>query len=401
MVLARRVSSLFVTAPVLCFVGLSFFFALLYKQYDLVVLCLLVFAVIGGLRLWGHMSLMGVRFIPVVNKERVFAGDDLACEARAENSKLLPVWLEIKASCDGLTPLSQSDDMTLSAESGVLWNQEAYFRWNLSAMRRGIHRIGPFQVMSGDLFGFFPRDSGLGGTLHVIVYPRLVPLGTLSLTRRDFFGVAGGDSPVKDPVYILGTTDYHHGKPAKYIHWKASARHHRLQEKVFEASQQEKILLVVDVDRFIENEAVGPFESTLEVVASLTVELDRKGCAVGLLTNGVITGGGISFLGLTRNSVHLPRILETLARIKMESTGTLAGLVERGLSLPWGVSCLYFTYDESDGAGITAGKLRRLRVPVTMFTYEKVTALRKSEYEAPDIRADLDGVSDLEIRAAS
>ena len=82
-----------------------------------------------------------------------------------------------------------------------------------------------------------------------------MPLGPLSLPRRDFFGVPGGESPVDDPVYILGTTDYQNGRPAKYIHWKASARHHRLQEKVFESTEQEKILLVVDVDQFVKAEA--------------------------------------------------------------------------------------------------------------------------------------------------
>ena len=75
-------------------------------------------------------------------------------------------------------------------------------------------------------------------------------LAPFNLPKRDFFGVPGGESPVNDPVYILGTSDYHYGRPSKYIHWKASARYQRLQEKVFDSSEQEKVLFLIDVGEF-------------------------------------------------------------------------------------------------------------------------------------------------------
>ena len=36
-------------------------------------------------------------------------------------------------------------------------------------------------------------------TIEVVVYPRLVPLKSLSLPRRDFFGIPGAESPVAGP----------------------------------------------------------------------------------------------------------------------------------------------------------------------------------------------------------
>jgi hypothetical protein len=65
-----------------------------------------------------------------------------------------------------------------------------------------------------------------------------------------------------------------------------------LQEKIFDPTEQEKVLLVVDVDQFARNKADEEFEHTLEIVASLAMRLDKKGYAIGLVTNGVTVGGG-------------------------------------------------------------------------------------------------------------
>ena len=138
-------------------------------------------------------------------------------------------------------------------ESSLWWRQKADFRWELKAQRRGVYPIGPPRITVADLLGFFPKEREQA-PLQIIVYPRIIPLVPFSVPRRDFFGVPGKKSPVKDPIYILGTRDYQHWQPAKYIHWKASARHSRLQEKVFDPSEQEKVLLVLDVTPFSRSE---------------------------------------------------------------------------------------------------------------------------------------------------
>jgi uncharacterized protein (DUF58 family) len=80
----------------------------------------------------------------------------------------------------------------------------------------------------GDLLGFFPRKKQVDDLRHVVVYPRLIPLKPLVLPRRDVWGIPGAKSPIYDPIYVFGTRDYHHSQPAKYIHWKASARYNFL-----------------------------------------------------------------------------------------------------------------------------------------------------------------------------
>jgi uncharacterized protein (DUF58 family) len=221
--------------------------------------------------------------------------------------------------------------------------------------------------LAGDLFAFFSREKKEEEFHQLIVYPRIVPLKSFPLPRRDFFGVPGAKSPVQDPIYILGTRDYQHGQPAKYIHWKASARHHRMQEKVFEPTEQEKVLLVVDVDQFASHQAEEEFESTLEIVASLAVRMDKRGYALGLVTNGAIVGGGPAIVPIARNRQQLPAILEILARLQMESKGDLIDTLRRGLGIHWGMSCVHFSYEEDKTVLAAEQYFKHRKTPVMFF----------------------------------
>ena len=362
----RRLPSLFLIPFVLAIVGLLLFMALLNGQRDLTVLSLILFGVAAVAKLWTRWSLAGIECSVSIDKRRVFPGEKLFLKATAENRKFLPVWLQVRAPVGGLVH-GASAETAVTAESGLLWYQKASFRWELAALRRGIHHIGPLGITSGDLFGFFPKEKEMAETIEVVVYPRLVPLKSLTAPRRDFFGIPGAESPVEDPVYILGTRDYQHGRPAKYIHWKATARHHKLQEKIFEPSAQEKMLLVVDVGQFARHGAEEAFERMLETVASVAVRLSERGCAVGLVTNGRMTGEGSSIVSVTRNPRQLTVLLEALARVQMEPARGLVDTFRLHLRVPWGVSCLYFALDKDETARMAKEYFTQRRIPFLFF----------------------------------
>jgi uncharacterized protein (DUF58 family) len=372
----RRVSSIFIIPLTLAFVGVLLFVALLHGQRDLTILALILFGVVAGAKLWTRWSLSGVACSLRIDKRRAFPGETLILRATVENRKFLPVWLQTKVLISGLThgASSASSKAPVTAETSLLWYQKARFQWELTARTRGVQQIGPLGIVSGDLLGFFPKEKEIAETIEVIVYPRLVPLRSPALPRRDFFGIPGAESPVQDPIYILGTRDYQQGRPAKHIHWKATARHHRLQEKVFEPSEQERILLVVDVGRFAQHGAEDEFERALEAVASVAALLDERGCSVGLVTNGVMKGGNSPILPVTRNPQQLAALLEALARLQMEPALDLIDMMRLRLRLPWGISCLYFTL-EQDGAAQTAGEFfARRRIPVLFFVSQASSA---------------------------
>ena len=362
----RGAASIFIIPPTVFLVGCLFFIALLFGHRDLAVLTLLVLAMVGGAKVWSRMSLSGIKCDTTVDKQRVFPGEQITLRARVENGKFLPIWLQMTVPVG--SPLRASScETNLTQETGLFWYQRAHFQWELDAQKRGVHQIGPPHIIAGDLFGFFPGEKKTEEVLHVIVYPRLVPLRSFSLPRRDVFGLPGARSPIQDPVYVLGTRDYQHGQSAKYIHWKASARHSRLQQKIFEPTEQEKTLLILDVDPFAGKNAETEFEHTLEVLASLAVRLDQQGYAVGLVTNGANVHGGSAILPVSRNPQQLAAILEILARLELRTTGDLMDVLRQGLELSWGMSCVHFSY-EDDVTALAANEFfTRRKIPIVFF----------------------------------
>jgi hypothetical protein len=113
------------------------------------------------------------------------------------------------------------------------------------------------------------------------------------------------------------------------------------------------VLLAVEVSQFERSNASEHFERTLEVVASLAVQSHQQGYAVGLVANGMVEGGP-SLLPIGRSPQQVASILEILARLKMKAYGSLVDTLNRIPALPWGVSCLHFSYqrgEETLGAG--------------------------------------------------
>jgi uncharacterized protein (DUF58 family) len=393
----RRVSSLFTTSLILIFVGIIFFAALINDGSELAILSIIVFGLVGAMKLWTQISHFSVRYSTLIDKKRLFAGDHLALNVSVENGKFLPVGLLVDFSANKILRWFSSDTL-LKAEDTLLWKQRALFHWKLYAKSRGVHNIGPLRIAPGDLFGFFAKEIKNEETIQVIVYPRLVPVKSFSIPKRDFFGVPGGKHPVHDPVYILGTADYHYSRPAKYIHWKASARHCRLQEKIFESTEQEKILLVVDVDQFVSNSAEEAFERTLEVAASMTVHIKRRGSAVGFATNGVMFGKGASpVVPISRTSAQVTSILEAMARLKMELREPFVDFLRHAVRLPAGTTCVYFTYKEDSAARVVMGHFKRRKTPVIFYTYEDILALR-GDLTSGDTVSNI-GVNAIDIKA--
>ena len=372
----RRVPSLFITSILMVAVGLLLFIGLLNRQHDLIILCILVFGIVATLKLWSKVAKVKIQYNLAIDRNRVFPGEMVTFTVNVENHKALPVWLEVEAPVNG-PPNAFFEPVPFTGQQSLLWYQRAKFRWELTALRRGINEMGPLRIISGDLLGFFQEESGSSEVLEVLVYPRIMPLAPINLPKRDFFGIPGGESPVDDPVYILGTSDYHYGRPAKYIHWKASARYQRLQEKVFDSSEQEKILFLIDVGAFTNVNAEEAFERGIEVIASLAVQFDRRGCAIGLWTNGVVRGSP-PIIAVSRSSQQLSTVLETLARLELECREEFLDTIQDAGIIPWGTTCLCLTLKEDSGTNTLVEYLKRWKTPLVILTRETISSLRGS-----------------------
>lgn len=363
----NRVVTIFKAPLVSFFVGIFLFIALLYRQNDLALLAFLVLGVMTAAKIWSSMSHYRLRYTINIDKQRAFPGETLALETMVENAKLLPVRIRIQWSLNLSLEKIGGEEQNFRQEAGLLWYQRVHLHSNIVARRRGVYQVGPNCIQAGDLFGFFEKEKKSRKTTSIIVYPRLVCLKSIGLPMRELFGVPGVKSPVQDPVYILGTRDYQPSRPSRHIHWKASARHLKLQEKVFEPSEQEKVLLALEVVSFQKSMVRDAFENTLEVVASLALQLHDKGCAVGLVTNGALTGGGSSVLSATRAPGQLTAILEVLARLQMANKSALEPIMRRRLSARRGISCAYFSYKAGRAEVEMQKYCRQYNIPITFF----------------------------------
>ncbi len=359
-----RLPSLFIVPLVRFFVIILLFIALLYRQPELSVLAIVVLGLVSGLKVWSRYALGGLFVRGTVDRERAFPGETLVLGLEVENRRFLPVWVQagFRLSSSLLIP----DTGPQTRDSGLLSYQKAGFRWELKAGKRGWYPVGPVRLRVSDFLGFFPREKIESLPLGVLIYPRIVPIRPVSLPRRELFGVPGRQSPVEDPIYILGTRDYQQRRPAKAIHWKASARHDRLQEKVYESSTQEKVLVVVEADRYAENRAEAEFERSLEAAVSLTRILDGQGFAVGLLSNGKTTGDERSWVRVRRDRGGMTAILEVTARLRMEASEGMGALLGRWPWMSWGLTCVYFSYDTEGFDPEVESFFRERRIPVLL-----------------------------------
>jgi uncharacterized protein (DUF58 family) len=363
-----REPTIFNSRLILFFVATGLFIALLNRQSDLSLLALLVLIVMGGTKAWSALSLARVSSTTQATPGRVFAGETLRLTTTIANRKVLPVWVRLEWSARNLTVAGDGRKQS-AQEAGILWHQQACFRQEFTAMRRGVYSAGPTRMQTSDLFGFFRSDKKLPAANTVIVYPKLVNVRKIDVPRCDLFGKPGNRHPIKDPVYITGTRDYQASSPARQIHWKASARHARLQEKVFEPSQQGKVMVVLDVEGFSVNRREREFEHTLQVAASVCLQLEMSGLAIGFATNGTTIGHAFWLTPAGQGPQQVPAVLEALARVQMRPAKSLADTLRQAVLPVRGISCICFASAPSTVLTRMRRACRQKHIPLSIYVH--------------------------------
>ena len=116
--------------------------------------------------------------------------------------------------------------------------------------RRGEYNLGPTQLISGDPFGFFLRQSTIPASQTLLVLPYMVNL--------DHFPFPAGFLPggkthrfktLEVTPHAASVREYAPGDPLSRIHWPSSARKDRLIVKEFEQDIQADVWILVDADQ--------------------------------------------------------------------------------------------------------------------------------------------------------
>ncbi len=273
--------------------------------------------------LWAWSGVLWVRVERRTRARRGQVGRPLEESLAARNLSLLPrLWLEVR------------DHSTLPGHqaSRVLFNlpPRARHEWRVRTpcMLRGLYRLGPATLISGDPFGFFEARRNVPSTAEILVYPETAPV-------RDFAPAAGrlaGGESRRQPAHFItpnaaGVRDYAPGDSLNRIHWLSTARRGRLMAKEFEMDPLADIWLALDGDRRVHPEALIPAFSTEEcavkVAASLAQHFLEKARSVGFITYAPHR----TFIQADRGAHQLTKILEALAIAQAHGTTSLHDLL--------------------------------------------------------------------------
>ena len=304
--------------------------------------------------LWQRYALARVGYRRVLGERRAFFGEELALTVEIENRKALPLaWLEADDSLPaalevvggpavvGLEP----GRATLRQLVALRWYERVQLRYTLRCATRGAYQLGPVRLRSGDPFGFSATEETIATYDRVLVYPRVVPIVELGLPSRHPFGDARDPRRLfQDTARMAGVREYAPGDSPRHIHWKASARLHELQTRVYEPTTSHTLMVYVNLASFEGYWWASLNKALLELAITTAASVARwgleQGYHVGVSTNGAPSGGGDE-LGIppAGDAQQMVRALETLARISMFARTPLERLLARDRSrLPWGTT---------------------------------------------------------------
>ncbi len=269
----------------------------------------------------------------------VVAGDRLREQFTLVNRGKLPVlWARVR---DRSEVPGYRVDRVETADAG------GERTWTTAGMcqRRGMFRLGPWDLEMGDPLGFFRVTHHHPESTTIMVYPRASRLPDLELPR----GRAPGRSTSslranEETVLVGGLRAYAPGDPLRRVHWKATARHDELMVHEFDREPSGDLWLIVDMDAAVQagREAEATQEYAVILAASLAAQYLRQGerRAVGL----VASGRSPVMLPPGRGQDQLWRILEALALVEPAAGVSLAELIRHsGPSLGSGRTLVILT----------------------------------------------------------
>jgi uncharacterized protein (DUF58 family) len=254
----------------------------------------------------------------------VVAGDELVEQFRLINRGWLPVlWARVR---DGSAVPGYCVDRVETAPS------QGERAWTTTGMcqRRGVFRLGPWELETSDPLGLFKVTQHYPATTTILVYPRASHLPNLDLPRGRAPGRAvSAERAAEETIMVGGVRQYAEGDSLRRVHWPSTARHGHWMVREFDREPSGDLWLIVDMDAAVQagREAEATQEYAVILAASLAGQFARSGerRGVGLL----ISGRNPQMLPPARGQAQLWRILDALAQAEPAPGLPLAALLKQ------------------------------------------------------------------------
>lgn len=340
----QNIISLFTILPVRLVVLAAFLYLLKERYFLTASYILFLIIILEGASLWSMAGLRKLRVRKYFKPYRLFPGEEAVFAIELENNKMLPVFLSWNQPLPPELKVYPEKEFcgAISGRAFLGWSCKVVTTHKIKAIKRGYYTIPALHLRSSDVFGLFNKEISLEEGQKVFIYPSLLPLSDINLTPADLIGEQRDNRPfLPDPIMYAGLKEYMPDIPARFIHWKASARQDGLLAKIIEPSANLRICIAINAEAYIQPQPQEDlFEEALSIAASLALWADTSRIPFGLLANApqkelptqivVPLGGGFDQAKL---------VLESLARAELAVLGTLDELLRAECSrLPWGTT---------------------------------------------------------------
>jgi uncharacterized protein (DUF58 family) len=235
-------------------------------------------AVLVSAFIWSQLSKRGLGIRRTVEPSQAQVGQTIQETIEVENlSRVRKLWLEVR------------DRSTLPGHqvgAVVSLRGQGAKRWRVRTRctHRGLYRLGPTAVLTGDPFGLFQVGRVFDASAELLVYPATVPLGSFGLPVGDLPGGAKTERRAfHSTPNAAGVREYMPGDPMNRIHWPMSARTQRLMVKEFELDPTADLWLILDL-----HEDVHVVASDYDPLGSAGAPAPVRGHVVGGLRSDVL-----------------------------------------------------------------------------------------------------------------
>lgn len=279
---------------------------------------------------WRDHALDSVTYLRRPHYRRAFPGETVSLRLEVANNKPLPLswlraedpWPHAVAPQDEqvLAPSHLPDQGLLINVFNLRWFEQTRREYDLLFRKRGVYKIGPTRMQSGDVFGLYEQSRELENSEFLTVFPQLEPSENLDLPADDPFGDRKSDRRIfEDPTMPMGVREYRPEDSFRHVHWPATARTGELQVKVYQPTSALVTMVCINTSTFERHwEGVYPelLEHLISVSATLIYESIQAGYQVGLLSNGCLSHADRPLnIPPSRSPKQLGYLLEALAGV--------------------------------------------------------------------------------------
>lgn len=285
------------------FLGAAFLLGVVLDIPWLSTLAVSVSVIIGLAAWWRAHALDDVFYRRRFHYTRGFPGETTEVAIEIENRKLLPLsWLRVQDRWphavgprdeNVLAPSHLPDEGLLVNLFSLRWFERTQRRYEIAFRKRGVYRVGPAKLQSGDLFGLYEQTRTLPTADRLTVFPSLLPLPPQDVPTQDPLGHKRTRRRLfEDPSQPMGVRAYHPEDGLRRIHWPATARTGRLQVKVYQPTSGRVVVVCLNVTTFVRHwEGVDTeiLERLISTAATLVTQGIEAGLQVGLISNGCLS----------------------------------------------------------------------------------------------------------------